>query len=470
MAISDTDTALSGLDALGIGLRDETASGLRVASLKAELVYPVGVLPQGARDFVTETKQHLNYQPDYTGTTVITAAGAAFGNSVVVEPFPGWREGGNLNAVIVGDPGAAKTQPINAGLEPIASADMDSLNRFEMDNKQYKADLAAYNKSNGEGSEPQKPHFKSTIARDFTPEGLAVKHKYNDRSIIIHNDELIGFFKNFGRFHAGSEQQFYLEAFNRHPILIERKIADPLSIKHPHISLIGTIQPAILSELASGNRDKDGFMFRMIFAYPDNTKKQYWSTTKCSPETFSNWKAIIQRLLDIELLRDDHGNPAPRVLRFAPPAFDILAAWQRENADTCNAAESEMLKGFISKFDFFAVRFSLILEMLKYACDPTAGLPSFISAESVQGAIKLCDYYLSTAKKVCAALTELTPVEKLTSGQRKLYDALPECFTTKDGWKICDGLGLMSEPTYKRFIGKQELFEHKEHGSYGKRC
>lgn len=463
------DTALSGLDTLGVGLRDEIAPGLRVVpDTQKENLFPIDALPLGARDFASETAAHLKFPIDYTVTAQLVTAGAAVGNSCEVEVFPGFREGCNLQAVNVGNPGAMKTQPITAALQPIATADAESLNQFERDMKQYRHDLSIYTKSDGAGQEPQKPHFKSTIAGDFTPESLLIKHKHNPRGIVIHNDELIGFFKNFGRYHSGAEQQFYLEAFNRKSVLVERKSADPLYIKHPHISLIGTVQPGILSELAGGNRDKDGFLFRMLFAFPDNTEKQYWSDTRCSNETFSNWAAIINRLLAIELQHDEHGNPAPHVLRFAPDAFALLSAWQRENTDACNKAENEVLQGFISKFDFFAVRFSLILELLRYGCDPSAGLPSLISAESVRGAIKLCEYYLNTAKKVCNALTELSPLDKLKTDKRKLYDALPETFTTGDGWRLAEAQGI-KPATYKRFIANGELFVQPKHGTYEKR-
>src|SRR5438093_501658 len=80
--------------------------------------FPIDVLPKGLRRYVREAAVSIGCPPDFLGLPMFVLAGMAIGNSRELEIKPGWTEGANLFAAIVGDPGAKKTAPLKALAEP----------------------------------------------------------------------------------------------------------------------------------------------------------------------------------------------------------------------------------------------------------------------------------------------------------------------------------------------------------------
>ncbi len=102
-------------------------------------------------------------------------------------------------------------------------------------------------------------------------------------------------FKNFNRYNKGSEEQFWLSVWSGKAIRINRKTTEPTFIAKPFISVIGTIQPAVLNELAD-KRTENGFLDRLLFVAPENLKKEYWSETELNP---GNNRELANRLFQV---------------------------------------------------------------------------------------------------------------------------------------------------------------------------
>ena len=144
----------------------------------------------------------------------------------------------------------------------------------------------------------------------------------------------------------------------------------------------------------------------------------------------------------------------------------MLFEWQRVNTDQSNEAESEALSGIFSKMDMYVLRLALILEMMRYACNESN--KEAVSIESVEGAVKLVEYFKSSAVKVNSILSNASPLDKHPSDKQALYNALPDTFTTKTGLQIAEGLGV-PERTFKNFLNDKELFTRTSRGEYQKR-
>jgi len=234
----------------------------------------------------------------------------------------------------------------------------------------------------------------------------------------------------------------------------------------PFISVAGTIQKGILNELAKGSRTQNGFIDRILFVIPDNIQKEYWSETDLPPVVSENWESIISNLLNLSVTNDDTQNPSPEVLRFTPEAKKLLFEWQKVNTDQSNGAESEALSGIFSKMDMYVLRLALILEMMRYACKESN--KQAVSIEAVQGAVKLVEYFKSSAVKVNSILSNASPLDKHPTDKQALYNALPDTFTTETGLQIAESLDV-AERTFKRFLNVKELFERISRGEYEKR-
>jgi hypothetical protein len=116
--------------------------------------------------------------------------------------------------------------------------------------------------------------------------------------------------------------------------------------------------------------------------------------------------------------------------------------------------------------DMYVLRLALILEMMRFACNE--GNKQAVSMEAVRGAIKLVEYFKSSAVKVNSILSNASPLAKHPADKQALYKALPDTFTTETGLQIAEGLEV-AERTFKYFLNEKELFMRISRGEYQKR-
>jgi hypothetical protein len=429
--------------------------------------FPVDVFPKPVQEIITATNESLTFPIDFISTSILYAVSVSIGNTHRAQIFKGYEQNAVLYLAIVGRPGTNKTHPLKWAVKPIEQLDNMNYNVYSKELQKYDA-IAALSKKEREQQgfdEPTKPVWEQILISDFTPEALASVHSYNTRGLGVNVDELASWFKNFNRYNKGSEQEFWLSVWSGNTIKVNRKTSENINIPVPFISVAGTIQPAVLNELAE-NRTENGFIDRLLFVVPENLKKEYWSEKELQPEIVENWSAIISNLLDITPTDDETGNPKPIVLRFTHEAKQHLFEWQRELTDLSNKPENEAISGIYAKIEMYAIRFALCLEMLQYACNESD--KKAIGINSVKGALKLVDYFAKTALKVSAIVTNSSPLDRLPTDKQILYNALPETFTTSEGVKIAESLNV-AERTFKYFISNKDLFTNTARGEYEKR-
>lgn len=430
--------------------------------------FPVDVFPKAVQQVINSTNECLKYPIDFIGSSLLYAASVAIGNTHRVEVQGTHTESAVLYLAIVGQPGTAKSHPLSFALQPIYNKDKHSYQKYEEDRKEYNRQMRLFKKNENKGEEteePEKPVWRKLLLSDYTPEALAEVHKNNKRGIGVHVDELAGWFKNFNRYNKGSEMEFWLSVWSGNPINIDRKTGEPVLIPMPFISVAGTIQTGIINEIAKDNRTQNGFIDRILFVIPDNIRKQYWSEKELDPQVKSTWQTILSNLLELPLYNDDTNNPIPKILKFTPDARRTLFDWQRSNTDLCNESDNETIAGVFSKMDMYVVRLALILEMMRFASNE--GDCSVVGNESIEGAIRLIEYFRHAAVKVQSIISNDNPLTRLPSDKQLLYNTLPETFTTAEGLSVSDKLNI-SPRTFKDFIKNRELFNRIKQGEYDK--
>jgi hypothetical protein len=430
--------------------------------------FPVEVFPLPIQQVITGTNENLNFPIDFIGASLLYAVSVAVGNTHSVEVKKGFQQSAVLYLAIVGRAGTTKSHPLSFALQPIVEQDKKSYRLYEQQRQQYEqaVNLSKKERQDQAIDEPIKPVWQKFLLSDFTPEALAEVHKFNKRGIGVYVDELAGWFKNFNRYNKGSEMEFWLSQWSGKPINIDRKTGEPVFIPLPFISVAGTIQKGILNELAKESRTQNGFIDRILFVIPDNIKKECWSETDLPPVVSENWESIISNLLNLSVTNDETLNPSPEVLKFTPEAKKVLFEWQKVNTNQCNEAENEAVSGIFSKMDMYVLRLALILEMMRFACNESN--KQAVSIEAVQGAVKLVEYFKSSAVKVNSILSNASPLDKHPADKQDLYNALPDTFTTETGLQIAEGLGV-AERTFKYFLNEKELFTRISRGEYEKR-
>lgn len=444
-----------------IGMEDIKAERVKFLQLPCETginkipPFPVEVFPLAVQQIIKATNESLNFPVDFFGASILYAVALAIGNTYRIEFKNSWKETALLYLALVGRPNTNKSHPLSFALNPIFERDKITFSKYEKEKREF--EQAEHKR--------EKPFWQKHIVQDFTPEALNEVHKFNKRGIGVYVDELAAWFKNFNRYHKGAEGEFWLSNWSSTQIYIDRKQGN-IFIPLPFIPVIGTIQTGILNELAKDNRAQNGQIDRILFAFPQGLKKPYCNEKEISPEIISNWKIIIENLLSLPLKEDENFNPVPEVLKFSSDAQKKFMDWNNSNTDLCNKTESEALAGIYGKFDVHAIRFSLILEMLRYACGISD--KQAVGIEAVNGALKLVEYFQATAVKIHSIISNLNPLDKLPADKRNLYEALPDNFTTAEGLKIA-GLHDVPERTFKTFLNEKIYFDKERHGKYAKK-
>lgn len=429
--------------------------------------FPVDVFPDEIQQVITATNESLNFPIDFIGASILYAVSVAVGNTHKIEVKTEWQESAVLYLSIVGNAGTNKSHPVKFALKPIEQRDDLAYQQYQRERQEYDTILNLTKTERGQQGfdQPTEPAWQQSLVSDFTPEALTDVHKFNKRGVGVYADELASWFKNFNRYNKGSEEQFWLSVWSGAPIRINRKTSEPIYIQKPFISVVGTIQPGVLDDLAS-NRTENGFLDRILFVMPDGLKKPYWNETVLDPVITENWQTIIKSLLDMPIKYDEENKIQPEILQFTPDADQYLREWQKDLTNKTNEANDEVLSGINAKIETYAIRLALILQLIQYACgndDKQA-----VGIDAVKGALKLTEYFKNTAIKVRSIILNDDPLIKLPTDKQDLYTALPDDFATGEGVELAKSVGI-PERTFKRFIRNKDLFDNYERGKYEKR-
>ena len=427
---------------------------------------PVDVLPPRLQEIINEANICLGFPKDYLAGAMLTAMAAVIGNTHTAEIMPGWKEYAILFTALVGSPGTNKSHPLSFAMQPLIDFDAEQAAIFGEAMKRYEAAMELPPKeraAKGYDTNPIEPKRVRFTMQDVTPEAVHRILSENRRGLVLVSDELAGWFKNFNRYNNGSESEFWMSVFNHKAAMSDRKSSQSgVFIRNPFLCVIGTIQPKVLTELATGNRNANGFMERILYVFPSVQSKVRWNRERKSPsfDIAVAWREILSRLIGIVPAVDSCGEIIPEDVPFSPEALDRLFSWQNEVTDRCNAEGSDT--PIASKLEIYAVRFSLLLALADRACGDEKKL---IDADTVERAIRLTEYFRMTAAKVQGIVSE----DALTELQLAVLSELPGTFTTAEGVAIAAKCG-MSERSFKRFLKDRNgvLFVHSAHGNYSR--
>ena len=96
-------------------------------------------------------------------------------------------------------------------------------------------------------------------------------------------DELAGWFLNMSRYSGGTDNQFWLMAWDGHSHVTERVGRPPIELEHLLVGIAGGLQPDKIAECFKGAAD--GMYARFLLTWPDkapNTslmKLKKWTAT-----------------------------------------------------------------------------------------------------------------------------------------------------------------------------------------------
>jgi hypothetical protein len=451
--------------------------------------FPLASLPGPLADFVDCVSAALACPADFVAVPLLAIAGGAVGASRALELHPGWTERPSVYAAIIGRPGSAKSPALKAVASPVYSRQNRLKADYDAATEQYEQDLAAYTaemKRRGGAvtrggrairvhdpendspledppEKPKKPSLQRVYASDTTVEALAPALLANPRGLTIIRDELTAWVAAMNQYKGGrgSDRQFYLAAWAGEPVCVDRKgqAGVPIIVAHPFLCIVGCLPPDTVGSLREHQYVADGFLDRILFAYPDALPVAGYSDACVTEEQSAVWLETLDYLTGLNMAAHE-GGCRPYFVRLT---HDGREEWR----DFVNAHAAEMnaegfpdaLAGPWSKMKGYCARLSLIVQLLWAA--QRDGTEENVDAQSVRGAVRLVNYFKAHAAKVYRELDVSHQVrdagkvlrwlrrERLaTFSKRDAHNALQGTFKTVDDLEPV--LGLLTRHHYIR--------------------
>ena len=208
------------------------------ATVRLDKKFPLDSLPRPIRMFVEESAASLAAAPDLIVLPVLVTVGAAIGNSRRIRLKIGWEESSAIYGAVVAETGSMKSPALKAATAPL------------------KID---------------EPSTESAWTTDVTVECLGDLLHQHPKGVLLSRDELTGWVKSMNQYKKGkgADREFYLSAWCSSPIRVDRRSSEPIKVQNPFLAVVGCIPPDLLPTLGQEKGEEDGFMPRLLFAWPE---------------------------------------------------------------------------------------------------------------------------------------------------------------------------------------------------------
>ena len=426
-------------------------------TLATDNPFPIEAFPELFSDFIVDLNKSLKFPHDYTGTAILTAISCAVGTTVKLKVKESWYEYGSLYCCLVGNAGANKTHPVNHAFIPIRELDKARHENYIKLYKEYFEYSKLTEKQKKETKPIHEPILEKSLLNNFTPEILTRRLYENPRGITVLSDELATFLEGMNNYSKSDQSSTYLSFWSNQQTSIDRIGSPiPLLINLPYLSIIGGIQPRMLSKLFPVQKQNNGFYQRFLFAFPDVTFKEPISDEESNLVLQQKYTDFINDYFDV--IKEPKADA--RVLTWSKEAKDYFMQWSSKQCELVNDNQDTIRGEIISKFDIHFIRLALLLQMMENPESTEIGM------NAVYGAEKLCNYYLNCSLKVLRHIQNPNSyLFSLADNKKQFYNSLPITFTTAQAVEL--GVNFdFQERRVKEFLNDTVLFKKIKHGVY----
>ncbi len=399
-------------DLLKKGFGSFDTSVIKVKELEQEEIakidFPIEIFPEFYRNFIYELATKLDMPSDYTGTSLIWLLSVMVGNGFNVQIKNGYKEKAVIWAVLCGKAGVMKTPSANCIISPLNKL-QDKLNReYRKHLAEYEEDLKNAKENKDDTSHLVKPVEKKIMVDDSTLEALINVHAKQPYSLAVFRDEISALFGDFNRYNkTSSDQATWLKTWSGVPVRVNRISRESDYVANPFIPILGGIQPEILDSFYTAENKANGFMDRLLISY-SNREIPHFNNNEVDEEYFVTHSNIIETMYQFFqdfCEYDSYGDILPKTFNFSEGAKILYINTFNSMSDKQNSdEEDEFFKSLYPKLKSYVSRFALLLECfdLFFRVNQTGEIPDKleVSCKSMNGAIKLYDYFIANNKKL----------------------------------------------------------------------
>ena len=392
----------------------------------AGAILPVDGLSPNATEMLRKVASSLQCPVDIALSAMFATVGVAMGKRVIIDDGK-YRNYPCLWVCVVAPSGSNKSTPIRFFLQPLK--DRDSYNYGV-----YREELRAYRQAGDDKGD--KPVFKQYVISDSTPEARNQVLSVNPNGILLYRDELKGMIDDFCRYAKSGELSQMLSMFDSDTIVVNRKSDEPLLIKDPFMSIIGSIQPSVLVDtFGNDNMMNNGFNQRWLFCYPESGMPEMYNDVSIPPSVISDWKDFIYNLImyDFSVMGGKIyiRGEAKRVY------IDYYNSLQIKKASA-----DDYLSSVYSKLQIHVIRWAGVAHILGNS--PTS---IDITPEEMEYSVRCMDYFERCALKVYRMLLEGrgNRHEVKSMGKEEMIANVYHCTSPVSQRAVADALGITKQ-------------------------
>ncbi|MCW5910946.1 MAG: DUF3987 domain-containing protein [Cyclobacteriaceae bacterium] len=389
-------------------LKSEGLATFTTDQLKNEVIrrqsnntFPMHVFNEKIKPFLDTLNKGYDLPASYIGTTLLSAYSTAIGTAYKVNSgnddfvyLPVW-------ACLCGISSSGGTTAINKLYAPLFKIQSG----FDSDWQEKTRGLSR-EKVNMEKMETvvYRDSHIPTLVRTILPD--------NPKGLCKHSDELLEWINGMNQLtrREGTDEQFWISSWNCTPYSGIRSGKDKFVIQRPFVNVIGKAQYPILNKLFTNDRDTTGFIFRMLFALPEEDSISQRDSDFVMP---AEWTELHERSLT-RLYKDlpVHDAEGTRCCVIDPPAKKLLDLWRREKTQLINrlddSTEQNIKAGILGKVSEYAYRFAALLHLADKTFDQDYSADfhiafkqeELITANTMNRALQLAEYFYQSANEV----------------------------------------------------------------------
>jgi len=405
--------------------------------------FPLDIFPEPIQFYIKECADKLQMNVDYMGCSLLWLISVICGNSFEVEVKAGWKEKAVVWLSLVGQAGVGKTPSIDRMIFPLQKINNKEIKRYLEERKKYDEFQSLSKKERkeiyGESYDIEKPIKSQFIVNDITLEALVDMHQETDNALGVFKDELAGWLKDMNKYRAGSDLEFWLSTWSGKSVNVNRMTRAGSFVDKPFIPVLGGIQPTIFNNLATEETKENGFMDRLLLAYPE-AKADYYIDEEMDYDAIRWYSELITKFFYSvkNNAQRTEGEIVAKTLKFTAMGKKEWVRIFNEITDRQNNdEENQYLKSMYPKQKSYIPRFALLIHVFKSFFKEWEDLYN-LDADSVLKAEKLSKYFVNNAKKVKIDSTETkdlkTAMKSAESSLEKvkvLYKSDPKFNRTK---------------------------------------
>ncbi len=408
-----------------------TESSVGEADADGELLknnhLPLETYGKLAKSLINEFSQAYKVNSDVIAAIVLLIVGGGANRKITIRSW-NYINSSCFWLAIVERSGSNKSEPMSRLMKPLTDINKELVR----EHKKAYADFAA------SGSKGTPPARQKIIISDSTPE---IRYQYMaTNGVVIVRDELNGLFKDVGRYTNSGEVENLMSSWSRQDFSIDRVNAASFEVENPFLSIIGGIQPKVMTE-AFGSKGfaESGFIPRWLFVVPTDSKVPDSVCEELIDRNLENeWYSLIISLWRMER----------REFRLSTEAEQAYQGYMKRTSDIMNAPDCEdAIRANYAKLRIYCLRFALVIHLLKYG----AKAVDEVDRKSMDSAIRTCDVFAYWNRQALSLISG-TDAKKSISNAELLR-------------LLCERYNVTNQSELARLIGRSQQFVSKVLGT-----